>query len=52
MKLSDGPKAYHPDYDGEVAKCTDFITTFQDPSITRAKEDVIHGKLKYMIKLQ
>jgi len=54
MKLhlhKDGIK-YLPDYDGETIKCTEFITTFQDPSIPRSKEDPIHGKLKYMTKLQ
>jgi hypothetical protein len=39
---------YVPDYPGEIAKCQNFITTFQDPTITRANEDPIHGKLKYM----
>lgn len=43
---------YMPDYDGEINKCQEFITSFQDPSITRSKEDPIHGKLKYMTKLQ
>lgn len=40
---------YLPDYDGEKARCVDFITTFQDPKL---KADSIHGKLKYMIELQ
>jgi hypothetical protein len=40
---------YLPDYDGEKARCLDFITTFQDPKL---KPDSIHGKLKYMIELQ
>lgn len=26
---------YIPDYDGETNKCTEFITSFQDPAITR-----------------
>lgn len=43
---------YIPDYDGETNKCTEFITSFQDPAITRQNEDPIHGKLKYMTKLQ
>ena len=43
---------YVPDYPGEIAKCQNFITTFQDPTITRANEDPIHGKLKYMTQLQ
>jgi len=33
-------------------KCQEFISTFQDPTISRANEDPIHGKLKYMIQLQ
>jgi uncharacterized glyoxalase superfamily protein PhnB len=41
-----------PDYDGETNKCQEFIRTFQDPSITRKNEDPVHGKLKYMTKLQ
>ena len=41
-----------PDYDGEINKCNDFITNFQDATITRDKEDPIHGKLKYMTRLQ
>jgi len=49
MKLQVHREKYLPDYDGEINKCTDFITTFQDPSI---KEDPIHGKLKYMATLQ
>jgi len=52
MKLSVHRDVYLPDYDGENNKITDFITTFQDPTITRAKEDPIHGKLKYMTRLQ
>lgn len=52
MKLEVARDVYIPDYDGEISKCTDFVTTFQDPTITRNKEDHIHGKLKYMIKLQ
>jgi len=31
-----------------IGKCTDFITSFQDTTLTRAEEDPIHGKLKYM----
>ena len=53
MQLSlQGKDTYIPDYETEIAKCTDFITTFQDPSITRQNEDPIHGKLKYMTQLQ
>lgn len=52
MKLQVNRDVYTPDYDGEINKCTEFITSFQDPSITRNKEDPIHGKLKYMTKLQ
>jgi hypothetical protein len=35
-----------------IDKCQEFITTFQDPTINRAEEHPIHGKLKYMIQLQ
>ena len=52
MKLQVHRDIYLPDYEGEATKCQDFITTFQDPTITRANEDPIHGKLKYMIMLQ
>ena len=49
MKLQVHREKYLPDYEGEINKCTDFITTFQDPT---SKEDPIHGKLKYMAILQ
>ena len=52
MELKLHRDVYLPDYDGEINKITDFVTTFQDPTISRAKEDPIHGKLKYMTKLQ
>jgi hypothetical protein len=32
-------------------KATEFITQFQDATISSAKEDPIHGKLKYMTQL-
>ena len=41
-----------PDYDGETKRCSDFITTFSDPSIPREQFDPIHGNLKYMTMLQ
>ena len=52
MQLQIHRNIYLPDYEGEINKITDFITTFQDPTISRANEDPIHGKLKYMTKLQ
>ena len=39
---------YLPDYDSERIRCSEFITTFQDPRL----KDPVHGKLKYMIELQ
>lgn len=52
MKLQVAKDVYIPDYDGEINKCTQFITEFQDSTISRTNEDPIHGKLKYMIQLQ
>lgn len=52
MKLEIQRDFYMPDYDGERSKCNDFITSFQDTTIPRDKEDPIHGKLKYMTQLQ
>jgi hypothetical protein len=51
MKLDINRGMYVPDYEGDKNKCQEFITTFQDPTITRADEHPIHGKLKYMIQL-
>ena len=35
-----------------IDKATEFITQFQDATISNANEDPIHGKLKYMTQLQ
>jgi len=49
MQLSLQKGFYMPDYEAEKAKCTLFLTTFEDPSM---KEDAFHGKLKYMVQMQ
>lgn len=56
MQLSLQKGFYLPDYEAEKStfillisildKCSEFISTFQDPSL---KADPIHGKLKYLI---
>ena len=52
MKLQVHRDIYIPDYDQEVKRCTDFITTFADPTIPKEELDPIHGNLKYMRQLQ
>lgn len=51
MKLHINKDMYLPDYEGERSKCVEFITSFRDETITRDKEDPVHGQLKYMIQL-
>ena len=51
MKLQIHRDIYVPDYDGEMKRCSDFITSFSDPSVPRDQFDPIHGNLKYMTML-
>jgi DNA replication licensing factor MCM7 len=52
MKLQVHRDIYVPDYDGEIKRCTDFIRTFQDPTLRDDQLDPIHGNLKYMSMIQ
>jgi len=60
MQLSLPKDLYMPDYEAEkgiytltithyIAKCVEFITSYTDASLP---EDPIHGKHKYLIKMQ
>lgn len=40
---------YQPDYELERKRCSDFISTFEEPSLNI---DQLHGKKKYMRLLQ
>ena len=52
MKLQVNREIYAPNYDEEIRKCTNFITTFSDPALPKDQYDPIHGNLKYMSMLQ
>ena len=51
MKLQVHRDIYVPDYDAEIKRCTEFITTFSDPTIAKEMYDPIHANLKYMIMI-